>query len=424
MMYLIELVREALINLGRHKLRSFLTALGIIFGVASVMSMLSTGEGARRAILDQISQLGTRNIIINARKPPAEQNVQDENRSWTARYGLTFRDQAQILETLPLVEQALGVHDVEQFIWFRSQRIEAKVRGVSPEYFDHLSLEPFLGRPLLPDDEAQGRRVCVIRPRLLTEAKYFGDPLKLTLRIGRQFFRVVGVLPDFEFQSPNKAVLGIDDRALEIYVPFTSAVERFGLANTIQRSGSYESTVVELHQIVCTVADEDDVLHAARGIRTILETFHDKQDYEVTVPLELLESRERTQRVFSIVMPILAGISLLVGGIGILNIMLATITERTREIGIRRALGATGGDITMQFLVETVTLAALGGLLGVAVGVAGTWVLRTATEWHAVITPGSVLLSLGVSCLTGVAFGLYPARRAAAMEPVAALRHE
>ncbi len=422
--YILELVREALGNLARHKLRTFLTALGIIFGVASVMSMISTGEGARQAILAQISQLGTRNVIINARKPPAEQNVQDEATDSTARYGLTFADADQIAETLPLVDQVLQVHDVDQWIWNRSQRIESKVRGVTSEYFVHLKLQPIIGRPLLPADDREAKRVCVVRPRLLHEAKYFGDPLKLDLKIGTEYFRVVGVLPDFEFQSPNKAVLGIDDRAMEVYVPFQAVVDRFGLENTVARAGTYERTRVELHQIVCTIAAEDDVLDAARGIRAILSSFHDKKDYEVTVPLELLESRERTQKVFNIVLPILAGISLLVGGIGILNIMLATVTERTPEIGLRRAVGATGRDITLQFLVETVTLSGIGGMLGIALGILGTTILRSATDWDAIITPWSVLLSFGVSCLTGVVFGIYPARRAAALDPVVALRHE
>ena len=145
-MYMLELVRLALENLGQHKLRSFLTALGIIFGIASVMSMISTGEGARRAILEQISQLGTRNIIINARKPPATQNVQESEESRTLRYGLTFRDAGQITATLPVVDQVLRVHDVEKWIWFRSQRIEAKIRCVTPEYFRVLNLDPLLGR--------------------------------------------------------------------------------------------------------------------------------------------------------------------------------------------------------------------------------------------------------------------------------------
>ena len=421
-----ELVREALRNLLRHKLRTFLTALGIIFGVASVMSMVSTGEGARRAILAQIGELGIRNIIVNARRPPEEQNVQQQQQGqrWTLEYGLTFRDAEQIRATLPAVIEVLPVHDVDKWIWFKSRRLEAKVRGVTPAYFERLNYRPFLGRGLTQDDETQRRRVCVVRSRLLTEARYLGDPLALDLKVGGDWFRVVGVLPDTEFQSPNRAVLGIDDRALEVYVPFETVVDRFGFENRVQRSGSYESSRVELHQLLCVVADERQVETAARGIQAVLARFHPRKDWEVTVPLELLESRRKTQRVFDIVLPIVAGISLLVGGIGVLNIMLASITERTREIGIRRALGATGADITWQFLVETVTLTSLGGLAGIGLGLAGTELLQRVTQWEAVVTPGAIGLSFGVSMLTGVLFGMYPARKAALMEPIAALRHE
>jgi len=422
--FILELVREALRNLGRHKLRSFLTALGIIFGVASVLSMISTGEGARRAIMSQIQQLGIRNIILNARKPPDEGKAQTQGTSFRLTYGLTFHDRDQIDETLPMIEKVLPVHDLDQWIWFGSRRIEAKVRGVTPDYFEHLQLVPWLGRALTPLDDAERARVCVVRNELLRQAKYVGDPLKLDLKVGTQFFRVVGVLPDAEFQSPNRLALGIDERALEVYVPYQTVIDRFGLQITVRRAGSRESSEVELHQIVCVVDSEEDVLPAARGVQAILERFHEKKDYEVTVPLELLESRRKTQRVFDIVLPIVAGVSLLVGGIGILNIMLASITERTREIGIRRALGATGLDITWQFLVETVTLSGIGGLLGVALGALGVHVLRAFTQWDAVITPWAVALAFGTSCLTGVIFGLYPARQAARMEPIRALRHE
>lgn len=423
-MFVPELINEALRNLRRHKLRSLLTTLGIVFGVASVLSMVALGEGARRAILDQIRELGIRNIIVNAVKPPETQKVTgDDERARTLRYGLTFRDAEQIKRTLSMVDSVLPVHDLEKWIWFKSRRLAAKVRGVTPPYFERLRLAPFLGRALEYGDGAARRRVCVVRSRLLREARYVGDPLKLDLKVGGEYFRVVGVLSDFDFQSPNKAVLGIDDRAMEVYVPFETVTDRFGLASHTQRSGSRESTRVELHQLVCTVDTEDNVIHAARGIQAVFAAFHKKKDYEITVPLELLESQQKTQRVFNIVLPIIAGISLLVGGIGILNIMLASITERTREIGIRRAIGATGWDITCQFLVETITLATVGGILGVASGLGGVLILRFATQWHAVITPWALGLAMGVSCLTGIAFGIYPARRAAAMDPIQAFRY-
>jgi putative ABC transport system permease protein len=209
-----------------------------------------------------------------------------------------------------------------------------------------------------------------------------------------------------------------------VYVPFATVVDRLGLTKGTADSGSYELTRVELHQIVCNVADDADVPAAARGIHAILGRLHQRKDYEVTVPVELLQSRARTQRTFDVVLPIIAGISLLVGGIGILNIMLASVTERTREIGIRRAIGASRTDITVQFLIETVTLAAVGGILGVLLGTAGVSLIEQATDWKPVITAWSIALSLGISCLTGVVFGLYPARRAAMMDPVQALRHQ
>src|SRR5262245_29448393 len=189
---MIELIREALRNLSLHKLRTFLTALGIIFGVASVMSMVSTGEGARRAILAQIGELGIRNIIVNARRPPEESNVQEQQgRSWTIEYGLTFHDAEQIRETLPPVLEVLPVHDVDKWTWFKSRRLEAKVRGVTPEYFERLSYEPVLGRALTADDGLQRRRTCVVRARLLRDAQYLGDPLELDLKVGQDYFRVV-----------------------------------------------------------------------------------------------------------------------------------------------------------------------------------------------------------------------------------------
>ncbi len=422
-MFVFEMGTEAFRSLSRHKLRSLLTMLGMVFGVASVLSMVAIGEGARRAILDQIEELGITNVIVNAKKPPEEQDVKDEEESRTLRYGLTFRDARQIAETLPMVEAVLPVHDVEKWIWFKSRRISANVRGVTPEYFSRLNLDPILGRTLEDLDDIGRRRVCVIRSRLLDEAKYVGDPLKLDLKIGMDYYRVVGVLPNIEFQDLSKSALGIDTRTMDVYVPYQAVMGRFGITSSTERSGTRERTRVELHQLVCSVDTEANVVHAARGIQAILTKFHEKRDYEIIVPLELLASKQRAQQVFNIVLPVIAGISLLVGGIGILNIMLASITERTAEIGIRRAIGASQRDIIWQFLIETVTLAVVGGLIGVLVGVAGIHVLKAATQWHAALTPGALVLSMGVSCLTGIVFGLYPANRAAAMNPIDALRH-
>jgi putative ABC transport system permease protein len=316
------------------------------------------------------------------------------------------------------------VHDVKDWLWWKSRRLEARIRGVTPRYFVCLHLAPMLGRTLDDDDDRLRSRVCVVRARVLREARYVGDPLKLQLKIGREFYRVVGVLPDFASRNPDRSILGLDDRALEVYVPFETVIDRLGLTKSSQDSGSYDVSRVELHQIVCAIDSEENVTAAARGIQAILAKFHDKKDYEVAVPVELLQSRAQAQRTFDIVLPVIAGIALLVGGIGILNIMLASVTERTREIGIRRAIGASRFDITLQFLVETVTLALVGGLLGVLLGVAGVYGIEQFTDWKPVITPGAVVLSLVISCCTGIVFGIYPASRAAMMDPVRALRHD
>ncbi len=420
----IEHFQAAFANLSRHKLRSFLTALGIIFGIASVLSMISTGEGARRAILAQIGELGIRNIIINSVEPLEDQKVSKKTESWQKHYGLTFRDLTRLEETVPLVKRALPVREVNTWLWFKSRRLSAKIRGVRPSYFDNLSIQAYLGRTLTREDGAKRHRHCVIRSRLLREARYVGDPLAMKLKVGNNFYTVVGVLPDIGMQSTNQAVLGIDDKSFEIYVPFETVIDRYGLVEKSLSAGDLTQRHVELHQIVCEVEHEDDVLDAARCIQTLLARQHKKKDYQVTVPLELLASLERTQRVFNIVLPIISGISLLVGGIGILNIMLASITERTREIGIRRAIGATRADITSQFLIETITLSMVGGALGIGLGIGGVFVLEEFTEWEPVITAWSITLSLGISCSTGIVFGLYPARRAAMMNPIQALRHE
>lgn len=418
-----ELIVEALRNLRRHQLRSLLTALGIVFGIASVVAMVATGEGARRAMLAQIRELGTDNVLVSAEKPPVPADTK-QNESWVLDYGLTFRDLEQIRATVPLVASAVPVHDRKEWLWFGSRRVDAKIRGVPPEYFPALDLRPIRGRLLLPEDERERRRVCVVRARVLHEARYVGDPLRLDLKLGQEYYRVVGVLPDFATDNEDRRLLGLDARSYEVYVPFATVTERHGFTKSSFVSGSYETTRTELHQIVCKVGREDDVPAAAQAIQAVLTRFHERKDYAVTVPIELLQQRARTQRTFDLVLPVIAGISLLVGGIGILNIMLASITERTREIGIRRAIGASRGDVLAQFLVETVTLTLCGGVLGVVLGIGGGYALEAATGWPSVITPWAIVLSLAIAVSTGILFGLYPAQRAARMDPVRALRHD
>ena len=418
---MLELASDGVRNLARHKLRSFLTALGVIFGVASVLAMIAVGEGAKREILKQIEALGTTNIIINTRTPPPDES---SAAAGLFEYGLTFRDAAQMALTLPAVLKALPAHDRAAWITMGARRLPATLRGVTPGYLHALRGRPVIGRLLTDADERDKRRVCVVRESLLRASRYNGDPLRLDLKIGGLFYRVVGVLADEAFNSPGSSVLGVGPDANMVYAPFTSVVDRFGVSKRERIATGWRTTRVELSQILCVVDREAHVFDTAKGVETILASFHTKKDYEVSVPLELLKSRQKAQMVFNITLPIIAGVSLLVGGIGILNIMLASVMERTSEIGVRRAVGATRADIVQMFLMETLMLSILAGVVGLGVGLAAVATLRWATGWSAAITAWSVALSLSVACGAGVVFGVYPARRAAMLEPVAALRHD
>ncbi|MFC1586967.1 ABC transporter permease [Planctomycetota bacterium] len=419
-----EIVIFACCSLWRYKLRSFLTMLGIIFGIAAVIAMLAMGAGAREEILREIEKLGITNIIINSVKPPEKQTGTEEQRS-VNRYGLTFKDAKQIELTCPYLDDILPVHGTQAAVLYGNKKIDVKVRGLDPLKFYMLNMDIIKGRPLYPIDGESRHRVCLVTPDLLEQIKFIGDPTGMDLRIKDDFFQVVGIIHKPEFTSPGAKSLEIRKNIPDIYMPFESSLARFGTFNILQKAGSWESTEMELDQIVVRVANSENVFSAAKIIKSILEKFHDDvQDYEIVVPLELLRQSEQTQKVFNIVMILIASISLLVGGIGIVNIMLATITERTREIGVRRALGATRKDITFQFLVETVVLAVCGGFFGCILGIAGVYAMDYFTKWTSIITWQSIVISIGISCSVGVIFGIFPARRAAYMDPITALRHE
>ena len=419
----LEILQLGAKNLLRNKLRTFLTMLGMIFGVGSVIAMLSVGAGARHEILSRIAELGVRNIIVNSVKPPEETKVDTET-DYKITYGLKFKDAERIDLTCSTVDEILTVNRVNERVWRGSQRLDASVLGVQPEYLETFRLDAGRGRVFGDLDAQACAKVCVIRAGLLDQLKIVEDPLGLSLRIGSQYFRVVGVLEDEAFRSHTRKALALDGRAQEIYIPYTTSMRTFGTVTFVQRAGSMEYTEVELDQIVVAVGDADQVVPTSRMIASILQSEHERRDYEIVVPLELLEQSERTQRVFQTVMVLIASISLIVGGIGIANIMLATITERTREIGVRRALGARKGDIAVQFLVETTVIAAVGGLLGCALGVFGVQGIVRFTSWKALIAPQYLLVSLLISCAVGILSGIWPARRAARMDPITALRYE
>jgi putative ABC transport system permease protein len=419
----LEILQLALRNLLRNKLRSLLTMLGMIFGVGSVITMLSVGSGARHEILSRIAELGICNVIVNSIAPPEDIRPETEE-SYKNEYGLKFKDVERIKLTCPSVERILQVNKVKERVWFRSRRLDAAILGVEPEYLEMFNLTVGRGRRFQEIDSQRFAKVCVIRKGLLSQIESVEDAIGLNIRLGGNTFEVIGVLEDEAFRSHTRKALALDGRAQEVYIPYTTSMRVFGTVTFVQRSGSQEFTEVELDQAVVVASAPEKVLSTSKMISAILEREHEKRDYEIVVPLELLEQQAETQRVFQTVMVLIASISLLVGGIGIANIMLATITERTREIGVRRALGARRRDIGVQFLVETTTIAAIGGIIGCLIGFAGVQGIVHYTEWQALIAPEYLLISLGISCVVGILSGIWPARRAAHMDPITALHYE
>ncbi len=410
-------------NLRGYPLRTLLTTLGIVFGVASVIVMLALGEGAQQEILAQIGRLGIRNVIVNTVKPPDSKEASKRSR-WLSSFGLTFRDCDQIRDTVPTATAVLPVHTRAERAWNGSVKVDVTMIGVTPSHFDRASLRVARGRGITEVDEREEATVCVVRAALLRRLGWFGEPVGFPLQLGEKVYRVVGLLEDEEFTGHYRKALETEYGGDEVYVSYRAILAREGTLSFKRSSGSFEASNVELNQILVEAASVEAVLPTARMVTAILSKFHEQQDWEVVVPLELLAQRQKTQNVFNVALVLIASISLLVGGIGIANIMLATVTERTREIGVRRALGARRRQILLQFIAETVAIAAAGGVLGILLGVAGAWGLRAGTGWSTAVTAWSIAISFLISCAVGVLSGIFPARRAARMDPIEALRYQ
>ncbi len=415
-------VRLGVSSLLLHKLRSLLTTLGVLFGVSSVIAMLAIGEGASEEAQEQIRQLGSQNVILRAVKPPDEQ-VSDQT-SRVLAYGLTGADFRRVSETFPWVRRAVPVRILPQEVRRRERALNPRVLATTPDYLGVTGRILAMGRFLTEADERNVANVCVLGYEVARYLFPLEESVGQEIRIGADYFTVVGVLlPRVRLgddpAKPGENVTG------EILIPLSTGQRWFGSMQVKIRSGSREMEQVELHEIIAEVDRPENVLRTAEACREMLRRFHgQKKDYEVVVPLELLLRAEETKRIFNIVLGSIAGISLLVGGIGIMNVMLATVTERTREIGIRRALGAKRRHIVTQFLVETVVLSAGGGVLGIILGLLIPLAVEHWAEMRTIVTPGAPVLAFGISAGIGIIFGLYPAWRAATMDPVEALRHE
>jgi putative ABC transport system permease protein len=419
-------VRLGIKSLLLHKLRSVLTMLGIIFGVCSVIAMLAIGEGASYQAQEEIKKLGSQNIILRSVKPSEEAKLSGMGRSFSLDYGLTYADGARIQSTIPGVSRVLPVRIIRENVRFAQNNIPCQVLGTLPFYPEIVGLDIVRGRFLTDTDERNQDNVCVVTVGLAQRLFPYQDPLEQSVRVDAFYYRVVGIVREQNLPDQRTQAGKVEGEALDnnLYIPLGTSRSRFGEMLIRRTAGSEERERVELHQITVQMRDSAAVESADPQIKTLLNRFHTKQDYEAIVPLQLLRQAEETKRIFNIVLGSIAAISLLVGGIGIMNIMLATVTERTREIGIRRALGAKRKDITLQFLVETVVLSVGGGLIGVVVGVITPIIVSHLADMKTIVTLWSVLIAFGISGAVGIVFGLYPAKSAAQLDPIEALRHE
>ena len=443
MTFLLETMRLGLMNLRLHKLRSFLTALGIILGVAAVITMGSIGEGSMQAALRQIETLGAKNIIVRSQKPPENTQQQGgQQRSWMLRYGLTRDDLAVIEANFPDADVIVPVKEIGSQVLRGDRKQTSQAYGTVPDLQRVANLTVARGRYLTEGDMRESALVAVIGQEVANQLFPWDDPLGNTFRIDDKAFTVVGVLAPVGLSGGAGAALIGRDLNKDVHIPITTARAVFSDAVFRRQSGSFQAFEVQVSEIYISVPSRDRVLADAERLRRIINVRHtDQADVSMIVPYELLENARKTALTGRWITGAIAGVSLLVGGIGIMNIMLASVTERTREIGIRRALGATRRHIIWQFLVETGVLSSLGGLVGVSLGV-GTSVLL---GWGVPRLPGvplvgkffpadvalptqlttwSIVAGFVVAAATGLVFGIYPARKAAGQDPIVALRHD
>jgi putative ABC transport system permease protein len=418
----------ALRSLWLHKLRAFLSVLGIIIGTGAVIALMAFGEGSMQDALDDIKRMGATNIIVRSVKPPDDSAT--TRRTRVAMYGITRGDYEKIatMQESGTVTRMVPMRVFPVEIRRLHKMHNGRAVGTTPEYADVNQLELAAGRFLVHEDGLRMRNVAVIGSAVADDLFPFQDPMGDTVRLGAYFYRIIGVLKSRMPTGGTGGSQAAEDYNHDVYIPLETCRARFGETIMIRQSGAFMREMVELSQVTLTVSDIDKVRPTGDVVRDVLSR-HQKNDWAVTVPLDRLEEAERAKKRYQMLLVLIASISLLVGGIGIMNIMLATVTERTREIGIRRALGAKRRDITMQFLIEAVVQTSLGGLLGAVAGLSIVFLVPWLASLLSLSLPAkihvpSIFLSLAVAVTVGVLFGWYPARRAALLDPIEALRHE
>lgn len=436
-----------------NKVRSMLTGLGIIFGVAAVIAMLAIGNGAQEEILEQIKLVGVNNIVIEPIIEQREENLSESSASGKEKKkfspGLTLKDVIAINDVVPSIERLSPEIVLDTYIIKNGIRRSAKLVGVEPNYFELTSFQLSQGKMFNEQQLIKGSPVCIIGKAIQTKFFPTENPIGKSIKCGPNWLTIVGILEERIISESSIAKLGIRDFNMDVYTPIKSVLIRYenrdlvtksmlDKSNTISRgrmmivsSGDDDESAtaaVNYHQIdklVIQVAQTDLLNPVAEIVSRVLQRRHyEVIDYQITIPELLLKQQQRTNQIFNFVLGAIAGISLLVGGIGIMNIMLASVLERIKEIGLRLALGAKKEDIVTQFLFEAVMISISGGIIGVILGIVLALLVSNFAEIPTIITFASILLSFGVAATVGLVFGITPAKRAASQDPITCLRYE
>ena len=412
MSLLVTLLRDAVIELSAQKLRTFLTLLGMIFGVGAVIAMLNIGEGAEREALQMINSMGVNNLIVNNKAVDADQLRELREESM----GLSMGDVEAALNTLPFVNDYSASKQVKVHDLYAGQlKSAAEVLGVTTSYFGHANLQLASGRFLSDSDDQSLAQVAVIGADVANELFPNSDALGGLVKVNHVWLSVIGVLAAPQNTKNEFQGVQIGGDQYRIFMPIS----------TVEHKLKRESLAAELDQVKLGVEEGYDPRVAAQAVEQLMQLRHGEvDDYELIVPAALLEQQAQTQAIFNIVMACVAGISLLVGGIGIMNIMLANVLERTKEIGLLRAIGATQRDIKFQFLAESFTISVLGGVLGVIFGLALSELIGFYSGWAVSWSATAIVLSLSICMLVGVGFGVFPAIKASKLNPIEALHSD
>lgn len=449
-----EILQVALEAVFANRSRSILTALGIIFGVAAVIAMMAIGKGAQQEILDQIKLVGVNNIIVQAhfeKSGSGDQSSEEDGKQQRKQFspGLTLLDAESIKSIIPTVSRISPEVTYETTIIKDGIRQQAKLNGVTPDFFTVFNLNLASGNMFSGDQTVDGSPVCIIGPAIKTKFFALEDPIGKQIKCGNIWLKVIGVLEGKKVGKQSVEDLGITDFNNNIYAPIQTVLLRFkdrSLINEGSISGGSETVVFsgnsmmsfsssssddedanynQLDRIVVQVDESENLGATTKILNEMLKRRHmNVEDFEITVPELLLKQEQRTKDIFNIVLGAIAGISLLVGGIGIMNIMLASVMERIREIGVRRSIGATKRDIIFQFLSEATLISISGGLFGILLGVIMARIIMQTTDILTIVSAWSIIISFGVAATVGIVFGYLPARKAAQQDPVDSLRHD